>query len=388
MWWLAACNPETSPRPPAVETTADVRPLVLPDPVRLDRPEVSGAIPDLDGDGAADLWRAVSDGSTWGYPRTEAYHVELWPDLASPARSLTDLASQHVGDEKGVTYVGVAEIAPAGDLDADGRPDLWASVAGGFGPGPWYLVPGPFTADRSDVIAAAIDVLPVGAEPLGPVDLDGEGTDDLVYSVGDEVTVCFGPAPARSRCTSRSVPGASETFAMGHGDLDHDGVDEILVRGFPIEVLAISADDLLGAPVVAMADVTRAVAHDVDGDGAADLIWQTWATVEVARGPFAAGATDPAPDTVIDGEGGHVWLLGFVGARWAVVSWDLGIERTFWMFDASRPGTWTRADAAALLPGRLDTVIVADVDADGREDVLVEGLDADGVWMYSGATFP
>lgn len=188
---------------------------------------------DLDGDGRSDLAAsAPSHAGDFSYVRVYRGAASGWS-----AGGAFDLAQPAVFARYGEV------LAPAGDLDADGFPDLAVGVPGAAGERPMVWV---FRGNARGIETAPAQVLrpfdglgaSFGAALQGVGDADGDGYDDL--AVGDPtpdgggVYVLSGSATmvgASGRATLGAM-GSAEGFgaALGAaGDVDGDGLDDVLV---------------------------------------------------------------------------------------------------------------------------------------------------------------
>lgn len=299
-----------------------------------------------------------------------------------------------------------------GDLDGDGRQDLvvdaWRSDRGGEDSGAVYIEYGPV---RSGFRLAAADVVLVapkagdyaGEGPLGILDLDGDGADELVvgtpgpFLVGQpgspkvgETYLLYGgrrmrgvvelPAVADALFTGVQVQEWLGFGAAGVGDLDADGLEDLVI-GAPATAAYSGAAYLFygarkrhsGSVPVTSADATivggratqmfgyEAEGGDLDGDGAADLV--------------LSGGSFPAPSPT---------------------SWSLFYGRPGHRLSGTLPAA--AAEATLLSPGNKGnltisaTWVVADHDltGDGRHDLALGDaatLNSDvksHVWVVAG----
>jgi hypothetical protein len=203
-------------------------------------------------------------------------------------------------------YVGADEqrprvAGPADDLDGDGIPDIWISRADqDVNSGDWSCVEEWFLGPAPAVFAAdTADVWWEGR--LGPVgcrggaiadDLTGDGHPDVVLATGAHIaTVYAGPFVGELTIDAARVEGPA-VVAASPGDLDQDGVDDLLVEyavnepPYWLRVVARwdgpvagvhpaeSLEVVLGAP--GRSYWLGGDAGDVDGDGRREVLFNVW----------------------------------------------------------------------------------------------------------------
>jgi hypothetical protein len=256
----------------------------------------SGALADFDGDGLADLlvgapYARGSDtlGAVLVHRRTSAGFD------AAPTWTL-------IGDDNTGS-----QIANVGDVDGDGRDDF--AVAATNGNGPEASLAGSVTVYRGGTSGQILRKLggeqaldKFGASVTGRCDLDGDGKVDLVIGatghspgpdryLGGAYYVYFGPDLSDARQVK--IPATLSTgilgFASGCGDVNADGVDDLVVSAIwthgviwhTSKVLVFygktgfaadpdSADLTVDSTATHFGD-SLAVIGDLDGDGYRDI---------------------------------------------------------------------------------------------------------------------
>ena len=306
---------------------------------------------DVTGDGVPDVLLGAIANDEIGPEGGKAY-VLAGPHVGG---TLADAWGQFVGEAKG-DYAGTS-VALLGDVDGDGAGDLLvgapANDAGGSGGGRVYIVRGPvddgvfalgesWTVITGEGPAFADAAAPpphgapaagdgVGSVAVGAGDINGDGLADVLLGAnGNELggadagaaAVFLGPVGQGARRLDEADQlwiGASASQyvgdqAAGPGDLDGDGLDDLLVssdtnfEGYTWVIpgpgvagtspIADAPTRLVGEVVGDLAGAALAGAGDTDGDGHRDVLVGAYANgaagddagaVYLVRGPFVPG---------------------------------------------------------------------------------------------------
>jgi hypothetical protein len=331
---------------------------------------------DVDGDGYADLligaYRADASASEVG----GAY---LLAGPITAATSTTDAAAVFLGEASGDAAGWALSV---GDFDGDGAVDLLLSAVdegtAGSGAGAVYVMAGPLTADTRLWSAELKLTGESGGDGAGTAaifagDLDGDGADDLAVGApghndggGYEgaVYLYFGPDEGEGDLGGSAgmwigeaggdQAGASLAAA---GDVNGDGYADVLLGapGHDGSGDEAGAAYLLLGPATGSHDLSDAAAR-LDGEGVEDFAGRAVAGVGDLNGDgtgdLAVGA--PGHDGGGSEAGAAYLLLGPVTGTRALSDADAVIH-----------GTGDDAGLGGALSG------AADMDADGRPDVLV-----------------
>lgn len=294
-----------------------------------------GAVGDLTGDGNTDF--VVSSG---GAPGKTLYVLDALATGVHAAPGSTVLATRTM------TYN--APSPGAGDFNGDGADDL---VYGDIGQGTSGVEYGPITGTSGDSRDITLGTY---LTPVATGDIDDDGIDDLVGGASGKACIFASTAApfgngASGSCIWKSGGSGSIGSAVDAGkDFDGDGVHDFVVGGSQSIWIFTGpswSSGTSGADYTITADATAepqfgsisvALAHDANGDGYG----------EVATGSY--------------GDNGGVYGREFV-------------------FNGDIAGTATTADAYATIEADGTLLALAygmrfaDVDGDGKEDLLTSG---------------
>ncbi len=351
--------------------------------------------PDFDGDGTAD-WAAgarYADGG--GASSGEVYLFSGAPAAAS-TRALDEAAHVFVGAMSG-DFLGCA-VALLPSLDGDGYGELLVGAYGesplSGGAGVAYLFSGPTTGSVERAVSTADAVLVgeaaddyFGARLASAGDLDGDGLGDIVvgaprHDAGGTNTgavYVFTTPPAGTVYASAadakltgSLAGTVGYATAGAGDVDGDGLDDLLVGVYDDDTAGSSAGAayLVGGGLAGESAVASSYTARVLGDAASDL-----------AGTSVAGAGD------VDGDGFADFLVGAYGN-------DAGGSRAGASCLRYGPvsGSVSLSSCDAVFVGAATDDLVGfavatagDVDGDGFSDLLIPAYADDTVASDAGA---
>jgi hypothetical protein len=189
-------------------------------------------------------------------------------------------------------------------------------------------------------------------------DLDGDGTDDLLWSkMGDGVWV------NRSSWMSwtRYTPAAAGDLTSG--DMNGDGRDDLL----GIWISGVYYKDSIGGGWVKIAPSADLIAAgDLDGDGTDDCLWSKAGDGVWVKSSTTMSWTKLTPAAAGDIASGD---MNGDGRDDLVGSWNSGVY-----YKDSIGGSWV------MMAPSADLVAAGDLDGDGTEDLLWSKA-SNGVWV-------
>jgi hypothetical protein len=194
-------------------------------------------------------------------------------------------------------------------------------------------------------------------------DLDGDGTDDLIWSkAGDGVWVKHSTTMSWTRLT----PAAAGD--MTSGDMNGDGRNDLVGSW----TSGVYYKDSIGGGWIKMAPLADLIAAgDLDGDGTGDIIWSKAGEGVWVKHSSAGKWTRLTPAAAGDMTSGD---MNGDGRDDLVGSWTSGVY-----YKDSIDGGWIKMAP----PG--DVIAAGDLDGDGTDDLLWSKA-GDGVWVKHSST--
>ncbi len=336
----------------------------------------SVAVADVNGDGRPDIVTANSD---------PPFNVTVL--LGNGDGSFAPAA----GSPFAVGAFNPGSVAVA-DVNGDGRPDivtanggsdnvtvLLGNGAGSFAP----AVGSPFAVGT-------------GGGAVAVADVNGDGRPDIVTvnSESSNATVLLGSgAGSFAPATGSPFAVGTRPFSVAVADVNGDGRPDIVTANYDfsggVTVLLGNGDGSFapaaGSPFAAPNPVSVAVA-DVNGDGRPDIVTGNFNTVTVLLGqvgggfapaassPFAAGmGYESVAVADVNGDGRPDIVIASNNATATT-----GLLGSVTVLLGNGAGSFAPAAGSPITVGRYpQSVAVADVNEDGRPDILIAGFDND-----------
>lgn len=345
---------------------------------------------DVNGDGRPDLIRARTYVS--GPPPHSGY-IEV--RLQNADGSFATAVQYGVGNDPW----GIA----VADVNGDGRPDIVVANTNSFDVS--ILVQ---SASQPGTFLAALNVpMAAGTIPQGVAigDLNGDGRADIAVAVygtiNGAVVLLQSPGPTLAFGGSRTLTTSGGATAVAIGDLDRDGRPDLAVShgGGAAVFLQSATSGVFNAPLAIPAGIqpfSVAIA-DLDGDGCNDLVvgnhgnpsGATNSSVSVALqncatpGTFAGTLTTVVANGVTQVVAARV--LGNPQPDVVAISLVYSSPAPANVTVLGNPGNGVLASTRVLTgPAKADFIAVADVNGDGRLDLIAN--DGPAVALQSAAT--
>jgi hypothetical protein len=225
----------------------------------------SSSLPDLDGNGAADI--------IWRHRPTGGFALWLMASASPVSFSTFGVPAEWA-------------MTATGDFNGDGRSDLlWRSRISGV-TAIWLM------AGHAMTVAGFVHVGP-GWDVVGTGDVNGDGRDDVAWRNQTTGDVLFWLMNGTSIGRFGSTPAPADWHLAGLGDVTGDGTDDLVLRH--VTTGAVLVQVLRNAQVVGAASfnmgttATVVGVNDVDADGRADLLF--WSPSGTLTAWLMQGAT-------------------------------------------------------------------------------------------------
>jgi PKD repeat protein len=249
---------------------------------------------DHDGDGDLDLLVG------WQFGGGSDQQLRLWENAGVSTGVFVDATAgaglETPGCDECSLGLGVPQDVQVGDLDGDGRPDIFVARTGGGGScgcGAFgnMVLRNEGGGSFSDATATRLPGLASGLRAT-IFDANGDGSPDVyVSNAADDRLYLNAPGGVFSDATLSNIPRQGETLAAIPVDADEDGrLDLVLVKGNrsrPRLLLGVGSGMFRDYTDLKMPwaddDGRNAIGADFDGDGNADLLYLTSGQLRLYR---------------------------------------------------------------------------------------------------------
>jgi hypothetical protein len=283
------------------------------------------------------------------------------------------------------------DLAPVGDADGDGVPEVWARDGSSVAVIP--AAPGPRLTGPLDASAPGW-----GRSAAG--DFDHDGVPDVVWGIADEDVPGLVHLTATPTDPASIVAGAWATLVgpgpdsdagrgVVVGDVDGDGWNDLVVEsGRDAWLLTAVTPGTHALPVVAEATLGTLWGGevippiDLDGDGSADLAIVRDEDAWLIHGPISGALTELDADATVTLDDALLHYAHDAGdtdgdgrAELMVMSGVVGLFE-----DPTGPVDQAGATVLATASTSLGSATLADVDRDGFDELLVGYSTPAGSW--------
>ena len=293
----------------------------------------------------------------------------------------------------------------AADFNGDGHADIVQLSGVHPEPGPGSANLKAFLSTSATAFAAPV-ATPDGDDPLYAVaaDLNGDGLPDVATASLEDgaINVFFntGSAPGTfSAPLQLPSPGASQ---LAVADVNGDGLPDIVAADFNVSLFVQSSPGAYAAPLSLYPGGANWVAvGDLDGDGNPDIVVTDGTGVHLLLHTGAASTTTYAAPATVFTQTANMHVSGWNLVAIADVDGD-GLNDlvitdpgptggaaptvNVLLQDPAHHGQFLAAVAYPVAQYSLaQSIVVRDLDGDGRPDIVVGGSDAVSVLLQDGA---
>lgn len=340
---------------------------------------------------------APTDGRAWATERTSTHSLRPWRALFGIAL-LSALASCDDGYGNicyncGVMPAEISQGVVTGNFNSNGFAGVVALSA---------IEPGPpsgsgnlkvYLSTGAGAFASPVFVAD-GVEPiyLASADLNGDGLPDVVSASYDDGTLAvffnnkMSPGTLNTPLVLPS-PGASQ---VAIGDMNNDGLPDLVSADFGVSLFVQTSPGTFGAPISLYSGGANCVAvGDLNGDGAADVALTDNVGVKVLLHTGAASATTYASPVSVFTQSANVNVIGANLIAIADVNGDgandlvitdpgptggMAPTVNILLQNPASPGTFLAPVSYPIATRDLSqSIVVRDVDGDGRPDIVIGG---------------
>jgi trimeric autotransporter adhesin len=232
----------------------------------------------------------------------------------------------------------------------------------------------------------------VGPLYLASADLNGDGLPDVVSASADDGTlsVFFNDKNSPGTLSAPlmlSSPGASQ---VAIGDMNHDGLPDLVSADYGVSLFVQTSPGTFAAPISLYSGGANWVAvGDLNGDGAPDIALTDVVGVQVLMHTGAASATTYAAPVNVFAQTANVNVIGANLIAIADVNGDgandlvitdpgptggMAPTVNILVQNAASPGTFLAPASYPIAAHDLSqSIVVIDVDGDGRPDIVIGG---------------